>query len=605
MKLLLNLMLILSSFIYNEVYTTVDQEDVSEFLDEGETVTKIDEAKYKQGIEFTKDLFLLKHNYDYHLTKVIGLEDHSYFLIGRVDTGYYPFRTENLPEFPYLAYYQNEELVWEKVFTDWGYGCINHAIIDDNHIVVIGFYEVAGDSKKIVIAKFGFDGALKDKILLGGSKASEGQHIFAYQSRYYFTGITFANDGDFYTNESNHQNIVVGFVNQKNFQIKEVNLVGNEGNNRYFGAQMQKDNIYIYMQFDGNGYFVNNDETNFRAIVHYDYRLEYQNYIPVDDKYRFKTSELIQTNDSLAIVSHDYWDDGLMFSFYDWGLNFMYESKLKLSNQEGKFYDYTIDIGDYITICCNFKKEETYQYKFFIFTNDWQIIHQTTRPSTVDDIPVSVYLINHIIYCGSTTKNKEYQQPYLESHLHIKINDSSVAFNGIYLSSKALTSPTNQNTFGETTSLYAYCSGDYRFILPLTIIIPARINIANKEIYDYGLTLDFNGAGYLNGEEIHSGYICNQEGTYLLELQGVNQTLYYTFTITKKSFGLQEITTKQNIEFQQKYEFENPEETSKTTINFKEPSQETMTSYLYILLSLAIIGIIIGFLLPQRRKKND
>ena len=106
MKWLLNLMLVLSSFYgHYEVFTTADKEDVSEFFDDEQTVIEIDEGKYKQGITFTKDLFLLKHNYDYHITKVIGKDENSYFLIGRVDTGYYPFRTENLSEFPYLAYY--------------------------------------------------------------------------------------------------------------------------------------------------------------------------------------------------------------------------------------------------------------------------------------------------------------------------------------------------------------------------------------------------------------------------------------------------------------------------------------------------------------------
>lgn len=606
MKWLLNLMLVLSSFYgHYEVFTTADKEDVSEFFDDEQTVIEIDEGKYKQGITFTKDLFLLKHNYDYHITKVIGKDENSYFLIGRVDTGYYPFRTENLSEFPYLAYYENEELVWEKVFTDWGYGVFNDAIIDDNNIIAIGHYETATATNKIVIVKMSANGVLKDKILLGGTKNSEGHHLFMYQDRYYFAGFTFANDGDFITHESSNQNIVVGFVDKKNFQIKETRLSGNNGNNRLFGAEMHNGNLYLYVQFAGDGYFIDdNGETNFRALVCYDNRLEYQNHIPLGNKYLFKKSKLILAQDKLAIISKDYWDDGLTFSFYDWELNFINEMKLKLSYNEGEFYDYAIEIGDYITICCNMKQNGSYHYKYMILTSDWQIVHQATKPSTHSHIPVSIYLIDRIIYCGSMIENNGYQQPHLESYLHIKISDSAVMFNGIYLPSKALTTPSNQDMFGKTTNLYAYYSGDYIFVLPYTTEVPVRINISNKGVYDCGLTLDFNGLGYLNDERIDSGYICSEEGVYLLELQGNDQTLYYTFTVKKKSLNQTDIMTRKNIDIERKEKEEKPVETDKITIHYQEQIPENETYYVYILLSLAVIGVIIGLVIPQRRKKN-
>lgn len=605
--LLLNLMLIFSPFYcYNEVFTTADEEDVVPYFDDEEVITKIDEDEYRKGIEFSKDLFLLKHNYDYHITKTIGISDNSYYLIGRVDTGNHPFRTENLPEFPYLAYYENEELIWEEVLIGWGYGVIKDALIDDEDIIIIGNYETITQANMIVIAKFNTNGVLKDKILLGGNHISEGNSIFNYQDRYYFVGTTFANDGDFYSHHVNNQNVVVGFVNKKNFQVHEVSLLGNDGNNQLYGAQMNNDKLYIYMQFAGSGYFTNaNEDGEFRAIVSYDYRLEYQNHVSLDNQYRFKKSELVITKDKLAIISHDYWDNGLMFSYYDWELNMLNETKLKLSYDEGRFYDYAITIGDYITICCNMKKGNSYAYKFMIFSSDWQMIHQTERPSTNNDIPVSVYLINNIIYCSSLTKWNGYQQPYLESHLHIKINDASVSFNGLYLSSRALTNNQNGSIFGKTTNLYEYSLGEYTFVLPSVIEVPVRINIVNKETYDCGLILDFNGIGYLNGEKIDAGYVCWQEGSYLLELQGVDKTLYYTFTVKKKSLGMTDISIMEHIDFKQQYQVESPPETDKITIRYQEQKQSSSSYYIYILLTIAIIGVAIGLVIPQRRKKND
>ena len=49
---------------------------------------------------------------------------------------------------------------------------------------------------------------------------------------------------------------------------------------------------------------------------------------------------------------------------------------------------------------------------------------------------------------------------------------------------------------------------------------------------------------------------------------------------------------------------EKPVETDKITIHYQEQIPENETYYVYILLSLAVIGVIIGLVIPQRRKKN-
>lgn len=607
MKILfLSLLMTFSSFYYQEeVFTTADAEEVSTFYDADQTITKIDYAQYHQGIEFTKDLFLLKQNYNYHITKIMGNTDDSYYLIGSIDTGNYPFQSENLQEFPYLAYYADDELIWEEIFVDWGYGIINEALIDGDNIVVIGNYETAVQANMIVVAKFSLTGALKDKVLFSGNQNSYGRKIFKYQEKYFFVGTSFANDGDFYHRQPNNQNIVIGFVNNKNFQVKGITLAGNDGNNLLYDSVMRGNKIYLYMKFGGPGYFVNNNgETEFRALVSYDDRLEYQNHTPVGEEYSFKKSQLALANDSLAIISHDYWDNGLTFAYYEWDLDFVTKSKLRLSFDENKFYDYAIEIADYITICCNMKKDGVYHHQFIILTKDWQIVHQKARPSTYHDIPLSIYLINNIIYSGSETVVGGYQQPHLESHVNIKINPTSVALNGIYLSSRSLKDNYDDSMFGISYGLFEYKTGDYVFVIPSEKIIPVRLNIENKGTYDRGLTLDFNGLGYLNNAKINNGHVCGEDGSYLLELQGINQTFYYTFTIMKSSIDIKDIREKSKVNVELHQEIETVGETDKITINYNPPGEENSAYDIYVILILAVVGIIVGLVIPQRKKKN-
>ena len=41
-------------------------------------------------------------------------------------------------------------------------------------------------------------------------------------------------------------------------------------------------------------------------------------------------------------------------------------------------------------------------------------------------------------------------------------------------------------------------------------------------IYEPGYKVEFNGTGFLNGEEINNGFIVNDIGKYLLAIYGIN-----------------------------------------------------------------------------------
>src|SRR5690606_6305350 len=50
--------------------------------------------------------------------------------------------------------------------------------------------------------------------------------------------------------------------------------------------------------------------------------------------------------------------------------------------------------------------------------------------------------------------------------------------------------------------------------------IPSKINVKNSQIYDLGIRLEFNGQGYLNGEEIINEFIIEEVGEYSLVVHG-------------------------------------------------------------------------------------
>jgi hypothetical protein len=94
----------------------------------------------------------------------------------------------------------------------------------------------------------------------------------------------------------------------------------------------------------------------------------------------------------------------------------------------------------------------------------------------------------------------------------------------------------NLNSFGSYRLIYGFNSKDVLFLYHLDIYVKENINIISKENYDINYTLIFNGIGYLNGEEISSGYVITKEGKYILEVKGNDHAVvYYEFTISNNS----------------------------------------------------------------------
>ncbi|MDD4388892.1 MAG: hypothetical protein PHV87_06780, partial [Bacilli bacterium] len=76
--------------------------------------------------------------------------------------------------------------------------------------------------------------------------------------------------------------------------------------------------------------------------------------------------------------------------------------------------------------------------------------------------------------------------------------------------------------YGLYVNLVRHHGGAYVLYFPVKFFYRAQFNVKNRETYDVGYSLFFNGEGYLNNELIKIGYVINQPGNYLLEIVGNN-----------------------------------------------------------------------------------
>ena len=80
-------------------------------------------------------------------------------------------------------------------------------------------------------------------------------------------------------------------------------------------------------------------------------------------------------------------------------------------------------------------------------------------------------------------------------------------------------------------------TGDKYYLCDI-INIDLKKNVENEEVYQTGYKLSFNGYGKLNGEEINDGFIVEDIGKYLLEIEGENvEKELVSFTISQLSIN--------------------------------------------------------------------
>lgn len=594
-----------TGFLNNDVITTADENDLLPYY-ENENIIVVGEEKYKSGVDFQKDLFVYNEDYHYYIKKVIMINEMDYLIIGGIDIGYYPYRGEDLEIFPYVAYYENESLKWEKIYKDFGYGTFNDAVCDED-ITIIGEYDLKFLNtyvKSLTILKLNKDGSLKDKRTLVGNRNSYGKHIFKNNGYYYFVGYTYANSDDYLSTDGNNCDIVVGKVSINDFKDYDVSLHGNDDDNYLYEARMMNNNIYIYMKFGQTGYFTSDSNQAFRAILKIDERLEYQDYLDLSS-YRLKElNKLVVYQNRLLLIGNNYSDKSLSYITIDDSLKNIKNGEIKVSNDASVFHDFVIDCEKQMVISCDLINSQGKYIKNIVF-DGFSKNFESTYQNKYGNL-LGTKFINNIIYLSGVEDDRR-QIPFISSFLNVKFTEDTVSMNGVYLLGKSINSLSNEEIFGEYTMLCEFKQNDYIFVLPITKKIDPIVNVTNREIYDLNYQLFFNGKGILNNQEIENGYQIKETGFYTLEVQGKDESIFFNFEIRNESIDLNEsndlliATASKNIKVDDSI-IENVE---KKNLNVS-PLKSDYTGYeYYIVGTFLVVGIGTGLLFPIRLKRKS
>lgn len=553
---------------------------------EDDSFIEYSKEELEKGVFLNEELFLVNDGLDYKMNNVVVGSD-KYLVCGEYKTDLsYP--TRFIDTLPYLALYQNNQLVW-KIKTDfYGHGRFINGLFLEDKILVVGTFETNLQVKQIGLFEISYNGDVLNHFISNGNANSEVENVYAFSDFYYVTGTTEATDlGHGIVTNINHILVMIFNKQLENFD----NLyLSNDKDSRLFRSYFGGDAIYLFGEINGEGYFINKKSNKMLFCV--SERLDLDMYKAVNHN---EDAQIIAINDEALFFEYDNNLSKVKVTTYGFGLDEKKEQILNLN-----YYVYEIEsfkvnyarLENRIIIANTLINNQTYYDYFTVLDKDLSVVYQTDVKKKDQSILEHCSLIDGKLYSfGSYQKNL-----YARRLMNLQMVAGECYFNGE--KGEKITKQITENVFGTYPLEVNYIYQDYQIRTYEEYKVLPKCTIKDNGVYEKGFNLEFNGKGYLNGEEINSGTTISQNGNYLLKISGKDEDIYYTFivkdiAIEESSFACTTLELKEAI---------NKKEVEEIKISFNEnlsvyqKDNKKSLSYIFVL-----VGLLVGLIIPLER----
>ena len=490
--------------------------------------------------------------------------------------------------YPYLAYYSNSKLIFERIFNELGIGAGEDFLIDNEKIIILT-NTLEKNIYKTTLAKIDYEGKIVAKKEFKGDKDTFGKKVLISDNFYSIFGETSASNFEGNINDTLFS-VFQATVYKDDFSECDVNLWGNNTYSRFFDACTIDRNVYILLEVCGVGYFESKYDNRFIVLMETDIQFSQPTYMTYSTEFININKMMINYNGKFCLVTQNT-DFSLLFELYGNGLSkketFTYFDYV-LKNKITSFEVYKKE--DTLTIFLESENQEEYSYNYTI-KDENEVIYEKSyqTENKLEFIFYDNYVINYI------ENNKLIQNSYL------KKNCKDIYINNIKCHSVKVSE--TSGSYGEKIEIYEARGNDFVIRYLVKEQVDLKVNIKNYGVYDMGVRLEFNAIGYLNGELIESGYEIEKEDKYLLELignSGEKEVIYFTVTNLVQDEFKEKVYPDYNIEISKIYSrnesnstmFENNLKLEKVVVEFDY----------YYLLVFGIIGVLFGMIMRRKKK---
>lgn len=533
-----------------------------------------------EGLIYEKEIFTVNQGYDYFSNKII-FSGNGKGLLGRV-----LIEKEENVYYPFLAYYEDDEIKWYDINYNLENGEYIDGFIHNDKIITI-----SNLNNNVVINEYSLNGNVIKTKSLTYNKTIKARNIFLDGKEIYLTGET--NSSNFFSKTTENNEVFVLKLT-KDFEILDYSIFGNNGDNILLDSKINNNTIILLMKISPEGYYYY--KTNPYIVLTCSKRMELDNYYELNIK---NPEKLIVGQNNINIYSFNRITNILSRETIDNDLIKGIKSTY-YSLEKGKiitYYDISYDNKNELTILSIQYNDSSNTYSEWIIKNNNDEIKAIFSKKLNNKLYTSCYMNKGFIYMTGNEIASHSLVINFQKLAFIKLLNNNCYVNGIKANNETIEN--NKQVFGYYDGIMEFNFQDLNIESTGQIYIPLEININNNSTYNQGLRLEFNGYGNLNGVSIESGHVINDVGNYVLEIKGNEDIKYYHFIVKK-------LVDEENDKNYEKlsYEIINSSNTINKTLEQGKNISNTNSSnniFKYIIL---VVAAIIGFSLSLIRRRR-
>lgn len=547
------------------------------------------------------------YNMDYQVIKSIFINQSDFVTIGNIyhDNNY---NTQFELTYPYIQYYQNEELIWEHIL-DLEIGSFSDFVLTDYGILVLGNIVRKSDNQNIIVYEFSYEGKLLRQKEFNGEGYDSGKRIFLKDDMLMIVGQSSSNQNDYPKRQTS--NIMVIFINMlySNFNFFEMDYYGNDGYNYPVDSVMIEEDLYALIKLGGtSGYFKSSKESfNNYALLKLNKYLDLSSYYIFEEIGTYEG--IVNSGTEIIVIINSLKNSQNIIKFLklDYGLTFNEIINYTYPEDDCFLYDFKIEhnrdtlyiLGEINSL----SKTQVMGYAVLGFDKNLDNIYHEKLDE--DKNARGILIERSSIYIYGISNNKF----YWDYCFYVDVNPltQEVKINNLLLTSQPIYKINNidYNIFGKYQLHQHHTLDNFSVFNTQELVIKPNINIRSNEIYDLGVKLEFNGKAYLNDYPIESGFVVNEKGKYLLEVVGKDERKLINFSVDTLSITPKEIEEEKSLITTPS--INSPQISNKYDITFNELTSPKVkaNNSIFIVLSVGLICVLAGWYLPSKKGKNQ
>lgn len=549
----------------------------------------------RDGIYCDDQSNLCTETFNYEVTNIVK-HNKGFIVVGKAeDKEELQVQLEFYITYPYIAYYDSTGIVWSFVDKTIGHGEYRDAKVVGNEVVAVGTYETGDGQARLLMTRFNGYGNVKGRINFDANKSTFGYKLLYENNKLFVLGLT--NATHFLIDTNNISNKIFVLKLDSNYQKDKIVFIHNGDNSVLYDACMANGIIYIHGHLSAGGEYDVESPLPVDGLFSMDTSLNDIYYCKI---IHHKFLKIACNEDGLYVFRGDNKLTDLVVDEYSYGLE--KRNFINLYSQE----EYDIDSiavsssNLHEPICCYVSSHSGDYYSSLVSIGlQLDVIDNNIRVGQSPNVGAYVFSLEGCYYLFSnieTTRD-------VNRVIYVEEIDGQCYANGIMCN--CVIEEIDTNIYGEYDQKVSYFYGGLRIDYYRDYYVPIRVSIVDKSVYDRKVKLTFNGTGYLNNEKIDSGYIVTEEGKYVLEVRGKNESQYYTFEVKTLVIDEEEFTEEEPVVTVNKvggatstridnYDTNNSSINKVTLTNFNDKVQ---TNY-YVVIGVVAVGFLIGLLVP-------